>query len=62
MMLRKIAFGFERGHAAGTGRGHGLAVDFILHISGRKNAGNARFGRAGLGFDVTGIIEFNLAF
>jgi hypothetical protein len=46
--LIQIALGIERCHAAGTGRGAGLAVDVILHIAGSEDALDA--GLRGIAF------------
>ena len=39
-MLFEIFFDFERGHAAGTGGGDGLAVATVLHIAAGVDAGD----------------------
>ena len=44
--LLQIAVGIERGHAAGAGRGDGLAVDVIGDIAGGEHARQA--GRGGI--------------
>ena len=61
-MFGQKPFGVQGGHAAGTGGGDGLAVDFVLDITGGKYAIDGRFAGAGLGFDITGIIQSQLPF
>ena len=34
------ALGIQRGHAAGTGAGDGLAVHMVLHVAGGKHPGH----------------------
>ena len=34
----ELALGFDRGHASGSGRGDRLAVDVVLHVTGREHA------------------------
>ena len=40
----EIALGIERGHAAGSGAGHRLAVDMVLHVARGEHARDARRG------------------
>ena len=55
-------FGIERGHAAGSGSGDGLAVAFVLNVAAGKNSINAGLGGSGFGDDIASIIKFELAF
>ena len=54
------ALGFDRGHAAGAGGGHGLAVDVVLHVAGGEHAFDAGLRGAGLGADVAVLVELEL--
>ena len=44
LFLFQEALGVERGHAASTRAGNGLAVDVVLNVAGRKNARYAGHG------------------
>ena len=52
---------FDRGHAAGTGRGDGLAVMMVLHVAGGENAFDVRF-RAVVRDQVAVFVHIQLAF
>src|SRR4051794_26889070 len=51
----------QRRHAAGTGGGHGLAVDAVLHVAGGEDAGQGGPGAARLGHDIALRIHPDLA-
>ena len=55
-MFGQKPFGVQGGHAAGTGGGDGLAVDFVLNITGGENAFSRGFGSAGPGLDIARLI------
>src|SRR6266850_8576934 len=48
----EIALGFEGGHAAGAGGGHGLTPDRVLHVAGGEDPRHRRLGGAGHVLDV----------
>ena len=56
----QIAFGIERRHAAGPGRGDRLPVDVVLHVAAREHAFDARF-RAIVGDDVAVRVHLDLS-
>src|SRR6476469_2881556 len=55
------AFGVERGHAAGTGSGHRLAIDFVHHVAAREHTGHTGSRRAGFDADIAVAVEFDMA-
>ncbi len=57
----KISLRFQRGHAAGAGGGHGLAVDLVLHVAAGEDAFDAGLGGAWDGLDVADLVEIDLA-
>src|SRR5262245_39229173 len=60
---RQPAFGVERRHAAGAGRGDGLAVIIVGHVAGGKHALHAGLGAKQRGpFDVAFFRGGHLAF
>src|SRR3546814_16593320 len=50
-------FGVERGHAAGAGRRHRLAIDFVHHITACEHAGDRGARAARFDLDITVRIE-----
>src|SRR5688572_15450290 len=60
MPLQKT-LGVESGHTAASGGCDGLAVFFILHVTGGKHAGNGSLGGARFGDDVPLLIAADLA-
>src|ERR687898_1826222 len=57
---RQEALGVERAHAAGPGRGDGLAVCVILDVADREHAGDVRLRRARLRDQITGVVVLEL--
>src|SRR5918994_1491268 len=57
---RQEALGVERAHAAGPGRGDGLAVRVILDVADREHAGDVRLRRARLRDQITGVVVLEL--
>src|SRR5439155_4165760 len=57
----QVALGLERGHAAGAGGGHRLAVDVILDVSGGEDTGHRRLRRPRDDLDVVVGQEVELA-
>src|SRR5690606_18527898 len=51
----------HRRHAAGAGRGDGLAIDRILHVARGEHALDVGRGRARLGQDVAALVHVELA-
>src|SRR5215468_2783918 len=60
LVLFEELFRVERGHTAGAGGGHGLAVAMILDVAGDKDAGNVR--QAAVAWnDVAVFVQIELA-
>src|SRR2546427_2724176 len=57
----QVALGLERGHAAGAGGGHRLAVDVILNVPGGEDTGHRRLRRPRDDLDVVVGQEVDLA-
>ena len=56
----EVALGVERRHAARAGGGDRLAVDVVLDVAGREDAGDVRLGRAGPRDEVAGLVVVEL--
>ncbi len=59
-MRRQELVRFERGHAAQTGGGDGLAIGVVCHVARGVNAGDVRLGRAGFDDDVAVVLHRQL--
>src|SRR5215813_12905831 len=60
-LTRQPLLRFQGGHAAGAGRGHGLAEDLVLHVAGGPHAFDVGGRRVGLGQDVALAVHRELA-
>ncbi len=56
----QVSLGFEGGHAAGPGRGHGLAIGEIRHVSRGEHAGDRGPGSSRRDLDVVVRQEIDL--
>ena len=59
-MPGKEFFGIQRGHAAHSGAGDGLAVDVVGQVAGREDAGDGGAGGAGLDLHIAAVVQLQL--
>ncbi|KAH3671846.1 hypothetical protein OGAPHI_000032 [Ogataea philodendri] len=56
----QILLCLEGSHTAGTGRGDGLSVNLVLHVTGSKHTWNRCLCSTWLGLDVSGLVSLDL--